>query len=637
MSPPTSWNWNNSNGNASAVQTQTAHYALTHNGSTRNFSVIVWNDIVDKIIEQRQAWGDTEWSIAAPATKGQTWMIPGEQMTAKIFNSAVVNMPPIHPWGWEATLGRKSIRKGDTCYGAYFIYLVDGLNHWIIDLSPRYIKPPNPFIMGVSMHDKTLVRRALHIINNQNIVWRNTSKARLDRSLHLKSRPVFHLSINLDLPLFTVQHVMLPLFYNLRLRNNTAVTTAEHIICNNPIQLDLNSRISFDTMAYIRCAVNGQSALIGTLSIPASAPILIDNTIELSDSGKVIVSTPEGFAGAMTDQFIIEAYVREPDSILVKENLEIEYNSSAKFTFSDILNLIAELNIGLTPTVDVTVSAVGDLIAALNMELDHTAAIKDGTATQIAGQLIANHSMNVMAYRRRFSTHRADLEAELITSAAVGFAPVELYTSADLLMQSEMAAVFDFANHYLSTGTDLTMQFLMAAAAELQNNKLPMSSSTTDTFDMEIEAAVNPNPMGMSAALSDTTVGPDAEITVVPGSSVAPTSVEMEHTVSIAATVSTSDNRLYAAGSIDSTHTCSAAVQLIDAIEFSGNATSEHTGSVEFSMRGTVPVIADMVFSLTDSATITTQSFVLASEIDDELVSDLDDTLVHDVEFRYNT
>lgn len=637
MATPAKWHWDISNVDASAEATIKAYQALTTasnvgHGPTRDFSVVVWNDIVNKIIEQRQAWGDTDWSRLG-ITKGQTYMIPGNRMTADRFNACVYSMPPIHPWGWEATLGRKKIRKGDICYGAYFLYLVEGLNHWI-DLTPV------PFIIAIpihtTMHDKTLVRRALHIINSQNLKWRYNAKAKAYRAMHTKGRLWVNSNIHLNLPLYNTQHVALPLFYNLRMRNKTATTTATHIIVDNPVQLDLTGRITFSSVVFIISEIAGQSELCGKLMIPRGVGILIDNAAELISTGDVTVSALDSFAASVLGQFTGEAWAREPDSIAIKEDLQIVQDSTLTFTFSDLLRIVAELNIELSHTAKVTIPDTQTILAALNIELEHRATIRSNEATRLKGALEIAHNMNATAYRKRFSTlGGGDLLAELITSAKVGFAPRELYTAADLLMQSSMSATALFATNELYTDADIVMQLLTSARAELQNKKLPFAVHIRDMlFSSIAKAAVNPNIMSTAVSLSDTMIGPTATVIINPGNAL-PLSAQLTDTINLSATISTFNNQLYASGRIDAEHTGSSTLELVSAVEFGGEASVEHTGSATLDLDRTARIRADMEVNHITSARIITQRLVLASEIDDVLVSDLDDTLVDDVEFYY--
>lgn len=630
MSTPAKWSWNSSNIDASAEATKAAYQALISNGATRNFSAVVWNDIVNKIVEQRQALGDTDWSRLG-LTKEQTYMTPGNQMTADRFNTCVYSMPPIHPWGWEATLGRKEIYKGDICYGAYFIYLIDGLNHWI-DLMPLSFNVSIP--IHTTLDPNVLVRRALHIINSQNIKWYCTAKSVVDRVLSTKARLKFKTDIHLNLPIYNVQHIMLPLFYNLRMNNKTIVTDSAPIVADIPVQLDITGRITFGDVVFLICLVDGQSDLRGTLSIPPSVRVLIDNTAELTGRGSVTVSVPQDLAASILGQFTGEAWIREPDSIAVKENLEVVQSGSLNFTYSEILRVIANLDMNLSHLSAVTVSDRLNVLADLGIELEHQAKVRGNEATQLKGELIAEHAMQAMMYRKRLTTHGGDLTMELVTSATAAFAPLELYTGADLTMLSEMSATATFARRELYTGADFIMESIMNAHAELQSNKLPMSVSLYDTFSSSAKAAVNPNIMATGVSLVDTFAEPTVKITIIPGNAL-PFGADLADTTAMSATISTSDNRLYAKGGITAENTGLSTVQLIGAVEIVGGASSEFSGEAAFDKKYTAPIRSNIQLYHFGTATITTQRYVLASEIDDELVSDLDNTLVINVEFQY--
>ncbi len=138
MSVPQKWDWAASNGNATAEETATAYTALSTGGKTRDFVAAVWNDIIAKISEQRISWRGKEWD-ASILSLDDTKLSAGENMTAVRFNSAVSNIWPVESWPWADTLGRTEIKKGDRCYGVYFLHLVDGLNYWIEDLTPLFI------------------------------------------------------------------------------------------------------------------------------------------------------------------------------------------------------------------------------------------------------------------------------------------------------------------------------------------------------------------------------------------------------------------------------------------------------------------------------------------------------------------
>ena len=52
------WDWNSSNGQASSSATKAAYTAITSNGETSSFSYLVWNDIVNKVLEALEASGE---------------------------------------------------------------------------------------------------------------------------------------------------------------------------------------------------------------------------------------------------------------------------------------------------------------------------------------------------------------------------------------------------------------------------------------------------------------------------------------------------------------------------------------------------------------------------------------------------
>lgn len=139
MSEPQKWDWEVSNGNATAEETAAAYTALTTGGQTKAFTAAVWNDILAKISEQRKAWQGKAWDETVLSFEDSK-LSADRNMTAKRFNSAVLNIWPIETWPWEETLGRNNIQKGDRCIGAYFLYLTDGLNRWILDLTPLFIE-----------------------------------------------------------------------------------------------------------------------------------------------------------------------------------------------------------------------------------------------------------------------------------------------------------------------------------------------------------------------------------------------------------------------------------------------------------------------------------------------------------------
>ncbi|MDD3337818.1 MAG: hypothetical protein PHS82_03065, partial [Lachnospiraceae bacterium] len=143
------WSWSASNGTATAAQVQAAYNALTNKGRTKAFNYTVWNDIVTKISAVRSDWGDVAWNEHYEFLPfDESKMKSGDIMTADRFNTAVGNIPLFgYAWPWEPTLGRTEILKGDRCYGKYFVWLTDGLNHWI-GLTKLPFSIHNSFYLG---------------------------------------------------------------------------------------------------------------------------------------------------------------------------------------------------------------------------------------------------------------------------------------------------------------------------------------------------------------------------------------------------------------------------------------------------------------------------------------------------------
>lgn len=118
------WSWTSSNGNASAMATQTAYNALTTGGTVSDFSYVVWNDMVDKVMEIIEATGSS-WNTSR-ATYANTRMSASDKtLTATRFNSLRYNI------GLRYSTGIYDVKRGDTVYASYFITLANCINGWI--------------------------------------------------------------------------------------------------------------------------------------------------------------------------------------------------------------------------------------------------------------------------------------------------------------------------------------------------------------------------------------------------------------------------------------------------------------------------------------------------------------------------
>lgn len=118
------WSWSSSNGTASASQTKAAYAALTNNGSTSDFSYLVWNDMCSKVIEIENAAGLT-WSTKYASYADTKMSSSDKVLTATRFNSLRYNI------GRSYSTGINEVASGDTVYAWYFTTLARCMNEWI--------------------------------------------------------------------------------------------------------------------------------------------------------------------------------------------------------------------------------------------------------------------------------------------------------------------------------------------------------------------------------------------------------------------------------------------------------------------------------------------------------------------------
>lgn len=118
------WSWSSSNGTASASQTKAAYTALTNNGSTSDFSYLVWNDMCSKAIEIENAAGLT-WSTKYASYADTKMSSSDKVLTATRFNSLRYNI------GRSYSTGINEVASGDTVYAWYFTTLARCMNEWI--------------------------------------------------------------------------------------------------------------------------------------------------------------------------------------------------------------------------------------------------------------------------------------------------------------------------------------------------------------------------------------------------------------------------------------------------------------------------------------------------------------------------
>lgn len=118
------WSWSSSNGTASASQTKAAYTALTNNGSTSDFSYLVWNDMCSKVIEIENTAGLT-WSTKYASYADTKMSSSDKVLTATRFNSLRYNI------GRSYSTGINEVASGDTVYAWYFTTLARCMNEWI--------------------------------------------------------------------------------------------------------------------------------------------------------------------------------------------------------------------------------------------------------------------------------------------------------------------------------------------------------------------------------------------------------------------------------------------------------------------------------------------------------------------------
>jgi hypothetical protein len=121
------WDWAISNGSASAEQTQTASNATASKGYVRDFSYLVWNDMVDKAKEILDAIGET-WDSGYASYEATRMTSSDRKLTAKRFNSLRYNI------GSRYSTGIAEVEKGDIVYGSYFRTLASKMTFWIYEL-----------------------------------------------------------------------------------------------------------------------------------------------------------------------------------------------------------------------------------------------------------------------------------------------------------------------------------------------------------------------------------------------------------------------------------------------------------------------------------------------------------------------
>lgn len=123
------WSWSESNGSASTSQTVRAYNVLMGNVTADQFAHEVWNDLVDKVVEIRDALGYS-WDRAGgdyPSASGCK-MNAGDRLTADAYNGVRYNI------GSVFSTGISDQSPGDQITGYKIYHLTEVLNIIIDDL-----------------------------------------------------------------------------------------------------------------------------------------------------------------------------------------------------------------------------------------------------------------------------------------------------------------------------------------------------------------------------------------------------------------------------------------------------------------------------------------------------------------------
>lgn len=125
----TPWSWTSSNGAATSAQTRNAYSILQGNRTADDFSHNVWNDLIDKVVEMRQALGYS-WTTDTgrfPSASGCK-VSAGEALSALKYNAMRTNVGSIR------STGIPDVSAGDEITGYMIVHVTDVLNDIIADM-----------------------------------------------------------------------------------------------------------------------------------------------------------------------------------------------------------------------------------------------------------------------------------------------------------------------------------------------------------------------------------------------------------------------------------------------------------------------------------------------------------------------
>lgn len=120
------WSWTASNGAATATQTRNAYAILQGTRAADDFHHNVWNDLVDKVVEMREALGYS-WTTDSgrfPSASGCK-VSAGDTLSALKYNALKTNIGSIK------STGIQDVDAGDEITGYHIVHLTDVLNEII--------------------------------------------------------------------------------------------------------------------------------------------------------------------------------------------------------------------------------------------------------------------------------------------------------------------------------------------------------------------------------------------------------------------------------------------------------------------------------------------------------------------------
>lgn len=336
------WDWSASNGSATAAQTAAAYTALTTGGRTSAFSAAVWNDILSKISAQRLDWGDTAWNEKI-AKLADTKMSGGMGMTADKFNSAVINIPiSNYVWPWEASLGRSAIKKGDRCYGMYFVYLTDGINHWI-DLVPVPIDIVADFhtVSGMDSH----VLKALHVLPAKPVSHKlkNVVTVNVPTGIPVCIESTAYQTGRAFMEFLYTMEVRIAHFMRYRPELGVTMYPTAHVIINNGMSLTTRASFSYNNALYLLFALRATLTQSGNVKSALSFPIRINTEIG-SMTGKAALSASQLIDFAFNLDVTVggEPWIREAFAEPMQVVLDVSVPIGSKVSYDDT-NIIKTL------------------------------------------------------------------------------------------------------------------------------------------------------------------------------------------------------------------------------------------------------------------------------------------------------